>query len=118
MASAAVVDALGGTAQQATDAAAIAFQNTMGLVCDLVQGVVEIPCTTRNAVAAASAFVNADLVLGGYVNPIPLDQTIDAVLAVGRAMPKELLCTSQGGLAITPAARALKPNCRGKGCCS
>jgi L-serine dehydratase len=118
MASAAVVDALGGTAQQASDAAAIAFQNTMGLVCDLVQGLVEIPCTTRNAVAAASAFVNADLILGGYVNPIPLDQTIDAVLAVGRAMPKELRCTSQGGLAVTPAARALKPNGCAKGCCS
>jgi L-serine dehydratase len=118
MAAAAVVDALGGTAQQSSDAAAIAFQNTMGLVCDLVQGMVEIPCTTRNAVAAANAFVNADLILGGYVNPIPLDQTIDAVLAVGRAMPKELLCTSQGGLAITPAARALKGNCCGKGCCS
>ncbi|MHB8973016.1 MAG: L-serine ammonia-lyase, iron-sulfur-dependent, subunit alpha [Pirellulaceae bacterium] len=118
MASAAVVEASGGTAKQATDAAAIAFQNTMGLVCDLVQGMVEIPCTTRNAVAAANAFVNAELILGGYVNPIPLDQTIDAVLAVGRAMPHELLCTSQGGLAITPAARALKPNCCAKGCCS
>jgi L-serine deaminase len=54
-----------------THAATITFQNTMGLVCDLVQGLVEIPCTTRNAVAAASAFVNADLILGGYVNPIP-----------------------------------------------
>ena len=117
MAAAAVVDACGGSAGQALDAAAIAFQNTMGLVCDLVQGMVEIPCTTRNAVAAANAFVNADLILGGYLNPIPLDQTIDAVLAVGRAMPKELLCTSQGGLAVTPAALAMKPQCCGRGCC-
>lgn len=117
MAAAAVIDACGGSAQQALDAAAISFQNTMGLVCDLVQGMVEIPCTTRNAVAAANAFVNADLILGGYQNPIPLDQTIDAVLAVGRAMPKELLCTSQGGLAVTPAALAIKPQCCGRGCC-
>lgn len=117
MASAAVVDAVGGTAEQAAHAASIAFQNTMGLVCDLVQGMVEIPCHTRNAVAAASAFVNADLVLGGYVNPIPLDETIDAVFAVGRMMPRELLCTSEGGLATTPSALALKPGCCGKGCC-
>jgi len=111
MAAAAVVDAVGGTARQACEAAAIGFQNTMGSVCDLVQGMVEIPCHTRNAAAAASAFVNADLVLGGYTNLIPLDETIDAVYAVGLAMPSDLRCTSQGGLAVAPSARALKPGC-------
>lgn len=114
MASAAVIDAVGGSARQACDAAAIAFQNTMGTVCDLLHGTVEIPCHTRNGAAAASAFVNADLVLGGYTNFIPLDETIDAVLAVGRAMPSELRCTSKGGLAVTPSARALKPGCCGR----
>lgn len=108
MAAAAVVEAAGGTARQAADAAAICFQNTMGSVCDLVQGIVEIPCHTRNAVAAASAFVVADLVLGGYENPIPLDETIDAVYATGRMMPPELRVTSLGGLAVTPSALALK----------
>jgi len=107
MASAAVVDAVGGTVRQAADAAAIAFQNTMGLVCDPVQGMVEIPCHTRNAVAAANALICADLVLGGYRNPISLDETIDAVYAVGRTMPRELLCTAEGGLAATPSARAM-----------
>ena len=107
MAAAAVVEAAGGTAMQAADAAAIAFQNTMGSVCDLVQGIVEIPCHTRNAVAASSAFVCADLVLGGYRNPIPLDETVDAVFAVGRMLPAELRCTARGGLAITPSALAL-----------
>jgi L-serine dehydratase len=107
MGAAAVVEAAGGTAAQAADAAAIAFQNSMGSVCDLVGGMVEIPCHTRNAVAASSAFVCADLVVGGYANPIPLDETIDAVYAVGRMMPSELLCTSRGGLAITPSALKL-----------
>jgi L-serine dehydratase len=108
MASAAVLEALGGSAQQALDAAAISFQNTMGSVCDLVQGIVEIPCHTRNAVAASSAFVCADLILGGYRNPVPIDETIDAVMQVGRMLPRELRCTARGGLATTPSAMALK----------
>jgi L-serine dehydratase len=109
MAAAAVVEAAGGTARQAADAAAVAFQNTMGSVCDLVQGLCEIPCHTRNAAAASHAFLCADLVLGGYRNPIPLDETIDAVFASGRMLPPELLCTSLGGLAVAPSALALKP---------
>jgi L-serine dehydratase len=116
MAAAAVVDAVGGTARQACDAAAIGFQNTMGSVCDLLHGMVEIPCHTRNGAAAANAFVNADLVLGGYTNFIPLDETIDAVYAVGLAMPSELRCTSKGGLAIAPSAQALKPDCYASKC--
>jgi L-serine dehydratase len=108
MAAAAVVEAAGGSAKDALDAAAVAFQNTMGSVCDLVHGTVEIPCHTRNAAAAAAAFVCADLVMGGYANPIPLDETIDAVLSVGRMLPAELRCTSKGGLAVCPSALALK----------
>ncbi len=108
MAAAAVVESAGGPARGAADAAAIAFQNTMGSVCDLVQGMVEIPCHTRNAAAAASAFVCADLVLGGYANPIPLDETVDAVYAVGKMMPSELRCTARGGLAVTPSALTLR----------
>ncbi|MFP4056772.1 MAG: L-serine ammonia-lyase, iron-sulfur-dependent, subunit alpha [Candidatus Brocadiia bacterium] len=107
MAAAAAVDAAGGSARQACDAAAIAFQNAMGSVCDLVQGIVEVPCHTRNAAAAAGALVCADLALGGYVNPVPLDETIDAALAVGRMLPAELRCTARGGLAATPSARSL-----------
>ncbi len=108
MAAAAVVEAAGGTARQAADAAAIAFQNTMGSVCDLVQGLCEIPCHTRNAVAASNAFLCADLILGGYRNPIPLDETVDAVYASGKMLPPELLCTSLGGLAVAPSALAMK----------
>jgi L-serine dehydratase len=108
MAAAAVVEFAHGSALQACDAAAISLQNTMGSVCDLVQGVVEIPCHTRNAVGASSAFVCADLILGGYHNPIPLDETIDAVLSVGKMMPEELRVTSKGGIAVTPSALAMK----------
>lgn len=107
MAAAAVVEAAGGAAARALDAAAVAFQNTMGSVCDLVQGVVEIPCHTRNAAAASAAFVCADLVLGGYANPVPLDETVDAVRETGRMLPPALRCTARGGLAAAPSARAL-----------
>ncbi|NMD10444.1 MAG: serine dehydratase, partial [Acidobacteria bacterium] len=115
MAAAAVVEAAGGTARQACDAAAISLQNTMGSVCDLVAGRCEIPCFTRNAAAAASAFLCADLVLGGYENPVPLDDTIDASLASGRILPSELRVTSRGGLAVTPAARSLERKVRKRG---
>ncbi len=107
MAAAAVVEVAGGSARQAADAAAIALQNTMGSVCDPVHGTCEIPCHTRNALAASSAFVCADLILGGYQNAIPLDETIDASYAVGMALPRELRCTAAGGLAVTPSAQAL-----------
>ncbi len=107
MAAAAVVEILGGTARQASDAAAIALQNSMGSVCDLVKGMCEIPCHTRNAAAASNAFVCADLIMGGYNNPIPLDETIDAVYSVGKMLPPELRCTAMGGLAVTPSAKLL-----------
>jgi L-serine dehydratase len=80
----------------------------MGSICDPVQGIVEIPCHTRNAVAASAAFVCADLTLGGYANPIPLDETIDAVYAVGRLLPRELKCTALGGLSLAPSALAMR----------
>ena len=108
MASAAAIEACGGSVAQALDAAAISFQNTMGSVCDLVQGIVELPCHTRNALAASSAFVNADLILGGYENPVPLDETIDAVYSVGKMLPPQLRCTSLGGLALCPSALAMR----------
>jgi len=107
MAAAAVVDAFGGGVRQGAEAAAIAFQNVMGLVCDLVQGKVEIPCHTRNAMGAVNAFLCAGLIMGGYENPINLDETIDAVHSVGKMLPIELRCTSLGGLAVCPSAQKL-----------
>lgn len=107
MAAAAVVEMAGGSAKQAVNAAAIALQNTMGSVCDLVQGICELPCHTRNAAAASNAYVCADLIMGGYQNPIPLDETVDAVLRVGEMLPDELRCTALGGIATAPSAVAL-----------
>ncbi|MGQ9673659.1 MAG: L-serine ammonia-lyase, iron-sulfur-dependent, subunit alpha [Candidatus Aminicenantales bacterium] len=107
MAAAAVVEAVGGSAEQACAAASVALQNTMGSVCDLVQGICEIPCHTRTAAAAAHAFICADLILGGYKNLIPLDETVDAVFSVGKMLPPELRCTSCGGLALAPSALSL-----------
>jgi L-serine dehydratase len=104
MGAAAAVEAVGGNASKALEAAAISLQNTLGMPCDLVRSAVEIPCHTRNAAAASSALVCADLILGGYQNPIPFDETVRASMKVGRALPLSLRCTSQGGLAATPSA--------------
>ena len=107
MAAAAVTEAAGATPRQGCDAAAMVFQNVMGSVCDLVQGVVEIPCHSRNAALASQAFLCADLVLAGYESPVPLDETIEAVDSVGRMLPEELRCTSRGGLALCPSAKKM-----------
>jgi L-serine dehydratase len=106
MAAAAVVEAAGGTAAEAADAASIGFQNTIGLVCDPVGGGCEIPCHTRTAAGVAGAFLCADLIRGGYRNPISLDDAIDASIAAGRQLPPELRCTARGGVAATPSARS------------
>lgn len=107
MASAAMIEAAGGDAHQAADAASVSFQNTMGLICDPVQGFAEIPCHIRNALAVSSALVVADLILGGYQNPLPLDEIIDAVYSVGKMLPRELKCTTLGGCAQIPTALKL-----------
>ncbi|MHA1985481.1 MAG: L-serine ammonia-lyase, iron-sulfur-dependent, subunit alpha [Promethearchaeota archaeon] len=105
MACASIIEAADGSPVKAINAAAISLQNTMGSVCDLVAGLCEIPCHTRNAAVASSAFVCADLTLGGYINPIPLDETIDASLESGKMLPEELRCTALGGIANTKTAR-------------
>jgi L-serine dehydratase len=107
MAAALVVECAGGSVKQAVDAACISLQNTMGSVCDLVQGMCEIPCHTRNAAAASNAFICADLIMGGYENPISLDDTVDALLSVGKMLPSELKCTAKGGLAAAPSAKSI-----------
>lgn len=104
MAAAAAVEAAGGAPAQALDAAATALVNLLGLVCDPVGGLVEVPCQARNAGGAASALAAAELALAGAAVPIPLDEMLAAMLAVGRRLPVELRETALGGCAATPTA--------------
>jgi len=108
MAAAGLVEMTGGTAQQAFDAASLALQNIMGLVCDPVANRVEIPCLGRNANAAGNALTSANMVLGGIQAIIPLHETIITMLKVGRALPASLRCTALGGLSDTPTARRME----------
>lgn len=107
MAAAALVELRGGTPQQALDAAATALQNLMGLVCDPVAGLVEVPCVKRNAIGAANALLCADMALAGVGSLIPFDQTVEAMYAVGCALPSSLRESGQGGLAATPKGREI-----------
>ncbi|GIP21608.1 L-serine ammonia-lyase, iron-sulfur-dependent, subunit alpha [Paenibacillus sp. J22TS3] len=108
MAAAAIVEMAGGTPRQAAAAAAIALKNTLGLVCDPVAGLVEVPCVMRNAMGAANAMVAADLALAGVHSVIPADEVVAAMYRVGQAMPGTLKETAMGGLADTPTGRAIK----------
>jgi len=107
MAAAAAVELAGGTATEAGHAAALALQGQMGLVCDPVGGLVEIPCVYRNATGASVALSAAEMALAGVEFPIPFDQVVDAMGLVGRSLPPSLRETALGGLAVTPAGREL-----------
>lgn len=108
MAAAAAVELSGGTPSQAGDAAAIAMKGVMGLVCDPVAGLVEVPCIKRNSFGAAQAILAADMAMSGIKSVIPVDEVIKAMGEVGHAMPVELRETSMGGLAATSTGRALE----------
>ena len=107
MAAAAIVEMSGGTPQQCSEAFAISMKNMLGLVCDPVAGLVEVPCVKRNAMGAANALVSADMALAGVTSRIPCDEVIDAMFKIGQTMPSALKETAQGGLAATPTGRAL-----------
>lgn len=108
MASAAIVELMGGSVKMSLDAAAIVFKNILGLVCDPVAGLVEIPCAKRNASGAISALCTADMVMAGIESKIPFDDALSAMYKVGREMPASLRETALGGVAITKAGLKLK----------
>ena len=108
MAAAALVELAGGTPQMCADACAMAINNQLGLVCDPVAGLVEIPCIKRNPSGVAIAFSAADMALSGIQSAIPVDECIDAMRRVGHALPASLRETAGGGLATTPTGLKLK----------
>src|SRR5690625_4045758 len=108
MASAAVIEMAGGTPQQSADAFAITLKNMLGLVCDPVAGLVEVPCVKRNAGGSSLVIVSAYLALAGVKSRIPYDEVIGAMYRIGQTMPPTLRETGEGGLADTPTGRFLR----------
>jgi L-serine dehydratase len=108
MAAAAIVELYGGTPEMALDAAAIALKSVLGLVCDPVAGLVEVPCSKRNATGVVNAMACADMALAGIKSAIPFDEVVDAMYKIGKALPAALRETSMGGLATTPTGEAVR----------
>ena len=108
MAAAAIVEMAGGSPAQCAEAFAITLKNMLGLVCDPVAGLVEVPCVKRNAMGASNSLVAADMALAGVTSRIPCDEVIDAMYRIGQSMPSTLKETGQGGLAATPTGRWLE----------
>lgn len=107
MASAAIVEMAGGTPAQSAEAFTITLKNMLGLVCDPVAGLVEVPCVKRNAMGASNALVAADMALAGISSRIPCDEVIGAMFKIGQAMHPNLKETGRGGLAATPTGEAI-----------
>ena len=107
MSAAALVLAAGGSAFQASQAICFVIKNMLGLICDPVAGLVEVPCVKRNAMGASYAFIAADMALAGIESKIPVDEVIDAMYQVGSSLPTAFRETAEGGLATTPTGRRL-----------
>lgn len=108
MAAAAVVEMMGGTPEMSLNAGAIVFKNILGLVCDPVAGLVEIPCAKRNVAGAVSALATVDLVMAGVNSKIPFDDALSAMYKVGKELPASLRETALGGIAVTDTGLKLK----------
>lgn len=108
MAAGALVTLRGGTVEQVGHAVAMALKNLLGLVCDPVAGLVEVPCVKRNVIGAMNAIAAADMALAGIESRIPVDEVIDAMGDVGRRLPVEFRETALGGLAATPTGKVVK----------
>lgn len=107
MAAAAAVELMGGTPQMSAHACAMAMKSVLGLVCDPVAGLVEVPCVKRNASGAANALIATEMALAGIESTIPVDEVIGAMKAIGDVMSKTLKETAEGGLAETPTAKKI-----------
>jgi len=107
MAAAAATEMAGGTAEQAGHAASLALQGLLGLACDPIGGLVEVPCVARNATGAAVALAATEMALAGIEFPVPFDEVASAMGSVGRSLPPSLRETALGGLAMTPTGKRL-----------
>ncbi|MGT2887855.1 L-serine ammonia-lyase, iron-sulfur-dependent, subunit alpha [Streptococcus didelphis] len=105
MCAAALTKAAGGTSFQASQAVAFVIKNMLGLICDPVAGLVEVPCVKRNALGASFAIVAADMALADIKSQIPVDEVVDAMYQVGSALPTAFRETAEGGLAATPTGK-------------
>lgn len=113
MAAAAITQLMGGSPKQCMDAAAFALINILGLVCDPVGGLVEVPCQNRNAMGASNALISAEIALSGIPSVVPIDEAIEVMYRVGRSLPMSLRETAQGGTATSPSAcQACKSKCK------
>ncbi|KQU20767.1 serine dehydratase [Bacillus sp. Leaf13] len=108
MAAGTIVELKGGTPLQAVNATAIAMKSLLGLVCDPVAGLVEVPCIKRNVIGTSIAFSAADMSLAGIESRIPCDEVIEAMYKVGNDMPRTLRETALGGLAMTETGKQVK----------
>jgi L-serine dehydratase len=108
MAAAGIVQLMGGTAKQAIDAASMAIQNMIGLVCDPVADRVEVPCLGKNISAAMNALSSATMACSGFDAVIPLEEVLQTVSRVSAMMPTSVKCTGRGGLAVTQASIQIK----------
>lgn len=108
MAAGALVALRGGAGKQIGHAVAMALKNLMGLVCDPVAGLVEVPCVKRNVIGAVNAVSAADMALAGIESRVPVDEVIEAMGEVGLRMPVEFRETALGGLATTPTGQRVK----------
>ncbi len=107
MAAAALVQLAGGSPEMIGNAVALAMKNLLGLACDPVAGLVEVPCVKRNGFIAVHAMLAADMAMAGVKSVIPADEVIDAMDRIGRAMPSSIKETAEGGLAATKTGREL-----------
>src|SRR5881394_1424721 len=107
MGAAAVAYMMGGATHECIHAAAVALKNTLGLVCDPVGGLVEVPCVKRNALFAVHGLTSAQLALAGISSVIPMDEVVEAMVRIGRALPCGLRETAEGGLATTATGCAI-----------
>lgn len=114
MAAGAIVEMMGGTPRMALDAGSIVIKNILGLVCDLIAGLVEEPCAKRNMAGAVSAMTTADMVMAGVRSVIPFDEVVKSMYEVGKALPSSLRETALGGIAITETALKLQKEILGK----